>query len=324
MSDARPVFNIVVTGHTFWHLRYFVCSLVHNSDALFRIVANDCAPEAMSLLHDYTATHPDQIVEVLDVSPGRMVTHGVAMDRVRAARDDGELFCFVDPDIKATGPFLSTFLEVLRTQSAVTSGREVWTDDNVVPEDHLGLGLGGRHFFHPDGFVYGTPHLAMYRRADLDETCDRWGVGFGSAGPDLSPAAKERLAAAGHLYQIYDTGKVVNILLQLDGHPLRHIDPDELIHIGGMSHFLAPATGAASGEDAVPRWASNQGMVPRVVVARYTAALLRSLIERAPHPELPSGLDPVMAGRLALVRREVIDLVERYRSCATRAVAAGG
>jgi hypothetical protein len=324
MSDARPVFNIVVTGHTFWHLRFFVCSLVHNSAADFRLVANDCGPEALALLHDYAAAHSDQVVEVMDVSPTRMVAHGVAMDAVRASRDDGELFCFVDPDIKATGPFLSHFDEVLRSHPAVTSGKEVWSDDNVVPRDHLGIGLGGRHFFHPDGFVYGTPHMAMYRRADLDETCERWGIGFGSAGPDLSEGARRRLASAGHLYQVYDTGKVVNILLQLDGHSLRHIDPDVLIHIGGMSHFLAPATGEPSGEVEEPHWAKHTNVQPRLIVARYTAALLRSLIEQRPAPAFPDGLDPAMAARLDLVRREVIDLVERYRGCSTGLVGATG
>jgi hypothetical protein len=29
-----------VTGRVFWHLRFFVCSLVHNSDTRFRLVAN--------------------------------------------------------------------------------------------------------------------------------------------------------------------------------------------------------------------------------------------------------------------------------------------
>ena len=324
MTDARPVFNVVVTGHTFWHLRFFVCSLVHTGEARFRLVANGCDPGSLALMEGYATAHADQVVDVMDVSPSEMVAHGVAMDRVRATRDDGELFCFVDPDIKATGPFLAPFLDVLRTHSAVTSGKEVWTDDNVVPESHLGIGLGGRHFFHPSGFVYGTPHMAMYRRADLDDTCDRWDVGFGSAGPELSPAARETLSAAGHLYHVYDTGKIVNILLQLDGHTLRHIDPDELIHIGGMSHFLAPATGEQSGEDATPQWASYDGMEARLVVARYTAALLRGLIERRPQPDLPAGLEPSMEERLMLVRHEVVDLVDRYRDCATRPVGATG
>jgi hypothetical protein len=323
MSEEHPVFNIVVTGRVFWHLRFFVCSLLHNSDARFRFVANGCAPETLALLDDYAGAHPGRVVEVMDVSPEAMVAHGVALDAVRRRRDDGELFCLVDPDIKARGPFLAPYLELLRMHSAVTSGRQVWVDDHVVPDTHLGLGLDGRHFFHPDGFVYGCPHLAMYRRAHLDETCARWGVGLGSAGPELADATRDRLASAGHLYQVYDTGKIVNVLLQLDGRTLRHVDPDELIHIGGMSHFLSPPDpGAKGGEVEAPSWAAYDTMEPRLAVTRYTAALLRSLVEDTAHPDLPHGLDPALEDRLRFVRDEVVDLVQRYRGCAIRPVGA--
>jgi hypothetical protein len=324
MSDVQPVFNIVVTGRVFWHLRFFVCSLVHNSDALFRFVANGCAADTLAQLDDYAMAHPGRIVEILDVSPETIVAHGVALDAVRRARDDGDLFCLVDPDIKARAPFLAPYLQLLSAHSAVTSGKQVWVDDHVVPETHLGLGLDGRHFFHPSGFVYGCPHFAMYRHDHLDETCARWGIGLGSAGPELSNEARARLASAGHLYQLYDTGKIANILLQLDGRTLRHVDPDELMHIGGMSHFLSPPdAGASGGEIETPSWAAYHGMEPRLAVTRFTAALLRSLVEATPQPDLPPGLDLTMEQRLLSVRDEIVDLVERYRACAARPVGAG-
>lgn len=324
MSDAQPVFNIVVTGRVFWHLRFFVCSLVHNSDARFRLVANGCAPETLRLMEDYATAHRGRVVEIMDVSPGAMAAHGVALDAVRRSRDDGELFCFVDTDIKARAPFLHAYFELLSSHSAVTSGKQVWVDDHVVPDTHLGLGLDGRHFFHPNGFIYGCPHFAMYRRDHLDETCARWGIGLGSAGPDLSDEARGQLAAIGHDYKIYDTGKIVNILLQVDGRSLRHVDPDELIHIGGMAHFLSPPDpGAAGGEVETPAWAAYHGMEPRLAVTRYTAALLRGLVEHTPLPDLPPGLEPTMQDRLLFVRDEVIDLVERYRACASESVGAG-
>lgn len=327
---SPPVFNIVVTRDGFWLLRFFVCSLVHNSEAQFRLVANHCQREELALMNDYAMAHPDQVIEVLDVSSDKMIGHGDALDLVRAARDDGELFCFVDPDIKATGPFLPAFLEVLRDYSAVTAGKAVWKESSVLPEALLGTVISGGHFFHPNGFTYGSPHMAMYRRANLDDTCDRWGVGFGTAGPELTDAikqalpsvdsprlelcnaAKERLASAGHLYRIYDTGKALNILLQLDGYSLRHIDPEQLIHIGGMSQFLAPST-----RDDMPTHVRMGGKKPRYFLACYTAALLRSLVEGTMQPDPPSQLDETLEEGLTLVRREVIDLVDRYRECAT-------
>jgi hypothetical protein len=132
---------------------------------------------------------------------------------VRRSRDDGDLFCLVDPDTKARAPFLASYLQLLGTYSAVTSGKPVWVDEPVVPETRLGFDLDGRHFLHPSGFVSGRPHFAMHRRGHLDETCARWGVGVGAAGPELSHGARARPASAGHLCQVYDTSKIVNVLL---------------------------------------------------------------------------------------------------------------
>ena len=314
MVWTRVIFNIVLTGDTFWHLRYFVCSLIEQSDAQFRSVTNGCTSEAISQIGQFARRHRDRVVEVLDVSPNVMVAHGVALDAIRRERDDGELFCFADPDIKARRPFLDDFRELLSQYDAVTSGKEVWTDDNVLPADHAGV--GERHFYDSRGFVFGSPHFAMYRRDPLDETLDRWGVGLGSAGPELSAATRARLAEAGREFHVYDTAKIANILFQLDGNSLCHFDHPELVHIGGLSHFLSPGEpGAKGGEEATPRWGRVAGVKARLEVTRYTAALLRSSIEQRPIPPLPSGLDPPLQARLEGVRAEVTDLVDRYRDC---------
>ena len=150
----------------------------------------------------------------------------------------------------------------------------------------------------------------------LDETLDRWGVGLGSAGPGLSAATRARLAEAGREFHVYDTAKIANILFQLDGNSLCHFDHPELVHIGGLSHFLSPGEpGAKGGEEATPRWGRVAGVKARLEVTRYTAALLRSSIEQRPIPPLPSGLDPPLQARLEGVRAEVTDLVDRYRWC---------
>jgi hypothetical protein len=249
---------------------------------------------------------------VFEASSTAMVGHGIALEAVLRDRDDGDRFCFIDPDIKARAPFLGEFRELLARYDAVTSGNELWTDENVLPPGHFGV--GGRHFYDSRGFVFGSPHLAMYDRAALDETRSRWGVGLGSAGPDLSDAARGHMAEAGHSYRVYDTGKIVNILFQLDGHSLKHFDHPELLHIGGLSHFIAPGDpGGKSGEVAKPGWARFGGVEARLEVTRYTAAVLRSMIEQREVPPLPCGLEPAMQARLEVARSEMIDLVERYR-----------
>jgi hypothetical protein len=253
------------------------------------------------------------VVEVLRVSSDKMLPHGVALDRVREVRDDGELFCLIDPDIKANAPFVQELASLLTDGcAAVTSGKEVWSDDNLVPEGHPGV--AGEFFFDRKGFVFGSPHLAVYRRAALEETSARWGVGMGSAGGDLGEEARAKLAEMGHDYVIYDTCKLLNIFLQADGHLLVHRDLPQLVHIGGLSHFLAP-TGfvrRSSGE-VEPNWAKWPGDPSRYNVAQFTATTLRSLCKGVTPPDIPADTAGPLRQRLELVRREMDDLVATYR-----------
>lgn len=310
--DRSFVFNIVWTGSVFTYLRYFVASQIAQSDARFRFLGNGCPPEQLELMERFAERQPDRVVDVLSTSP-KMVNHGAALDTVRELRDDGDYFSFIDPDILATGPFVGSFAEALGGGCAgVTSGRGVWRDDDTVPPGHPGV--AGEHFYSQDGYLFGSPHFAMYRRAPLDATIERWGVTFVSAGGDLSDAAKEQLRAAGHDYIIYDTAKLVNIFLQEDGNLLCHFEHPHLMHIGGVSHYMAPRgpTGP-DGKGPEPSWQKLQGMATRFEVARFTAEVLRDLGDGNEALAVPEGLDPLTRERLVRVRSALIDLVTRYR-----------
>jgi hypothetical protein len=323
LGDEVFVFNIVWTGIDFTYLRNFVASQIANSNARFRFVANGCPPDQIELMEAFASRHAGRIVEVLDVHPfggaakegeetRKIVAHGVALDRVRQMRDDGPYFCLIDPDIKANAPFVPEFAQLLdEGAAAVTSGKEVWSDDNLVPLGHTGV--AGEHFFDRSGFVFGSPHVSLYDRATLDETTNRWGVGLGSAGPELTDAAKAELSALGLDYIIYDTGKLVNTLLQVDGHRLVHRDLPQLVHIGGMSHYLSPPDGhitLANGEQApdFARWGLND----RYHVTKFTAHTLKELVAGRAAPAIPDGTDPPMARKLRVVQREMTELFARY------------
>jgi hypothetical protein len=113
---------------------------------------------------------------------------------------------------------------------------------------------------------------------------------------------------------VYDTGKIVNILVQLDGGTVRHVDPDRPMHIGGMSRFLSPPDAAASCEIETPSWAAYHGMEARLAVTWYTAELPMSLLEATPCPDLPPGIDAATELLLFVIRDEIVDLVYRYRA----------
>ena len=308
--DEAFVFNIVWTGSVFPYLRYFVASQIAESGARFRFVVNGCPPDQIRLMERFAERHGDRVVEVLVTSP-TMVNHGEALDTVRESRDDGDFFSFIDPDILARGPFVGAFAEALGgTCAGVTSGRGVWVDDTRVPRGHPGV--AGEHFYSQDGYLFGSPHLALYRSGPLADTVDRWKVGFVSAGGDLSDAARARLRSAGHDYFIYDTGKIVNILFQEDGNTLCHFEHPQLMHIGGVTHFFVrPDTMEPAADPSAPNW--TQGAASRYEVARFTATTLRDLTEGRAAPEVSVGLEPAMRDRLLPVRTALIDLVTRYR-----------
>ena len=306
------VFNIVWTGRVFPFLRYFVASQLAQSTARFRFVVNGCPPEQIALMEGFAERYPDRVEEVLVVCEG-MERHGIALDITLRDRDDGDYFCFIDPDIIALGPFVESFAARLGAGAAgVTSGRGIWRDDDVLPPDQAGV--SGEYFYAPDGFLFGSPHFAMYRRDQLIETRDRWDVGFGFAGPDLSDAAVARLEATGRKYLVYDTGKLMNIFLQDDGGVLEHFEHPNLLHIGGMSHYLSPPDGGGGADgDWIPGEETWPWPVTRLEVARFAAAVLRAVSVGAAAPLVPAAVDPGIAPRLERVRRELIALVETYQ-----------
>lgn len=317
MRESDLVWNLVWTGGVYPYLRHFVFSLFDRTDSSFRFIANNCTPSSVAQMQALTAA-TDRVLETVVLDVDRMVPHGTALEPVLRDRDDGDVFAFIDVDIKARGRFASDFLGVLDGHDVVTSGAEVWTDENTLAADEVGV--GGRHFYDHDGFVYGSPHVALYRREVLIETLDRWEIGLHCGNRTEMPArAWAALGEIGRDKMAYDTAKVANILLQVDGHSLVHEEHDSLVHIGGLSHYLAPpehdfATDKVSGEfEGEPNWTRFQGIELRHEVARFTAETLRALVAGAEPPVIGTGLDPATEARLRLVRDELVTMVAASR-----------
>ena len=308
--ESQLTFNIVWNKDAFSHLRPFTRSLLHHSTCRYRFVANGCWPESLDELRAFQRLHPDRIVEVL-VTSDEVVAHGVALDAVLRSRDDGDQFCLMDPDIKANAPFVQDLTRHLADNAAVSSATEVWSINSVLPPNYPGV--AGEFYFDQDGFVFGGPHLAIYDRATLDQVLDEYGVGLGSAGPEVQDNARIELASMRPNLKIFDTGKIVNILLQAQGHQVIHEDLAQIVHIGGLSHYLAPTRFQkdASGET-VPDWALMDKDGTRHEVTRFTAGVMRELAAGRPPPPTPPGVEASMADRLETARAEVIDLIERY------------
>ena len=89
------------------------------------------------------------------------------------------------------------------------------------------------------------------------------------------------------------------------------------MHIGGMSHYLAPPKYIVRGEgrEPEPDWVRYQGMESRHEVARFTASMLRELVAGHPAPPVPDAAAPALRERLGRVRTAMIDLIEEQEGC---------
>jgi hypothetical protein len=309
--DANFVFNIVFTPGTFRFLQLFARSLFANSDVRLRLVSNGCPTEEVKLMRAFTADL-GRSIDVFELSNPEMVPHGVALDEIFAAHDDGSYFCFVDSDVKAKQPFMKMFADALERVDVVTSCSVAWSDDSILTPGMPDL--VGRHAVGHDGFVYGSSYLALYGRHQVERVRDEWGVSFCAYAYDkLAPLVQRRLAEMGRQFRLYDTAKVLNILLQGDGFGLAHIDNPALVHVGGISQYLsdpgvlgrdpnAPADGDAS----VPWFAASGAGRERWDFAQWAAATLRSIVDGEPEPDLPDV--PAQRQRAQEVRREILDL----------------
>jgi len=107
---------------------------------------------------------------------------------------------------------------------------------------------------------------------------------------------------------------LANIFFQEDGNKLCLFEHENLMHIGGMSHYLSPPDGGGAAYDAdwVPDESEWKWPVTRLEVAAYTAVVLRNLAAGRPAPEIPAEVDPSIAPRLERVRDELITLVATY------------
>jgi hypothetical protein len=312
------VFNVVMTPGTFRYLQLFTRTLLAQSAGRLRLVSNGCAPEEVQAMREFAAGHGGR-VEVTPLAGSAMIPHGAALDEVYGLHDDGKYFCFVDSDVKARRPFMGMFVDLLTGVDVVTSCNVAWADDSILPPG--ASDLVGRHAVGHDGFVYGSSYLAIYARAAVERVRARWAITFRATSYEkLDRSVQEQLAGMDRRFGLYDTAKVLNILLQAEGFTIAHADNPALVHIGGISQYLSDPTvrrrtpTAGTNEtgttgDAVP-WHSKSGLGrTRWDFAQWTAAMLRSLVDGEPAPDLPD--DVQQRERAAAVRRELLDLAGR-------------
>ena len=119
---------------------------------------------------------------------------------------------------------------------------------------------------------------------------------------------RARIEEFGRAFAVYDTAKVLNILLQADGAEVRHHENPQIVHIGGMAtEYLCQATGVRPA-DIWLEWVQSlhgpdgaRGTTPEAAphsgvttdqpdLAQFPAVTLQCLVRGDPLPPLPQPL----------------------------------
>ena len=191
----RPdlVFNVVWTGTAFTYLRYFVASQIAQSRGPLPLRRQRLPSGAGGADGAVGPAPPGPDRRGLEVRD-EMGAHGVALEAVRTSATTATSSA-IDPDIKANAPF------VRRARGPVggaARGGQLRHRGLVrrptSPAGHPGV--AGEYFFGEDGFVFGGPTSPSTGATPSTRRSPRWGIHLGSAGPELSEAAHERLAEA--------------------------------------------------------------------------------------------------------------------------------
>ena len=237
-------FNVIFVPGTVRRLAPFILSLLDsNEHCRFRLVSNACHESEDQVLHDLAKT--DRRLSFVRIGHRVPLSHGVALTLLQH-RETSPVFAFMDSDIFATGDFLEE-LDWSPSQSAARfSCPPVWSNPQLekLPEQ-FGVLSGTYNRLHDD-FCVGSSYFAVYDNEVLTQCIQQTGINFEySRWTQLPWRLRLELRRAGKEMLIYDTGKLLNILLQLklhsklDFHRLNTVE-----HIGAVSCRTLQQTGS--------------------------------------------------------------------------------
>ena len=232
-APAEVTFNIVYVPGSVRRLLPFALTLLMGSGVRIRVVSNGCGADEIELLH--AASHREDRISVHVLPFASSVDHGTALNHLFTSFDE-PIFAFADSDVLASGDFVDDLFHTSPRAAAVFAAPAVFhTDDEAV----LPAGatyLAGRHMVLSDGTPSGGTYIAAYERRLVEQVWQRAPRGFKAHRRSLlDRRLKRQFSSRGWSFHVFDTGRVINLLLLLDGHRLENRNVPALHHIGGLS-----------------------------------------------------------------------------------------
>ncbi len=226
---------IIYTPNSVKYLIHFLPSLLKYSTYKFCLVSNGCALKERAILQKTAAS--SERISYYCYPTNQMQIHGKVLTHLQA-RCQEEYFCFMDSDIFATAPLPDLKKIMEREQlTGLFSAMPIWVKrSEYIFKPHFQQMLGTFNQMQ-NGTCIGSTYFAIYKNAALNEIIQHYGVCFDECARSSLPIdIQAELHRLGYHQTTFDTGKVINLLLNKHKFALKNIEIDELCHIGGTSY----------------------------------------------------------------------------------------
>jgi hypothetical protein len=234
-------FNVLFTPGSVSRLLPFALSLLQGSGVRVRVVANGCGADEVDLMR--TATRVDERVSHHVLPQRNPIEHGQALNHLFEVFDE-PYFAIADSDVIAEGDFMDS-LQPITPPTAVFSAAPIWAADAEAVVPAGSRFLSGRHRVLHDGTPIGGSYLAVYERAALEPLWRQAPRGFDVHFRYMLPRRiRTSLSERGWGFRMFDSCRLVNLLLLVNGYRLENRTVPELHHLGGYSLREIESSGA--------------------------------------------------------------------------------
>lgn len=229
-------FNIIYTPGTVQQLSFLVYSLLKwSNDCTFRLVANGVGADEAQLLQALCTGNPRLAYAALPTR--KLLTHGEALNDLQAQNQD-DYFCFMDSDIYAVAEFMPAFGPLVESYSGLFSAMPLRFPQTglTLPKDKAFM--AGPYTHTQAQLCLGTTFFAIYNNQAITEVRRATGIDFHKYRWEEIPAIYQgQLQALGLQHQLYDTAKLLNLVLHIHGHALHYQPCPALRHIEAVSRL---------------------------------------------------------------------------------------
>jgi hypothetical protein len=312
MSEQLPVeedltFNIIYTPGTFAYLGFLTLGLLSHSKCSFRLAANGCEPKEIESMKSFCRSR--KRLSFLSLPFLRIVHHSIALNYLQKM-ETSNYFCFMDSDILAADNFLTQLLPLTNKYCAIFSGRPAWLekDQDILPPGRTRV--MGRFRHTNNGLQLGCSYFAIYDNRKLTRFIKTNGFGFDNFyWQNIPPQSHLQLVKMGLPASYYDTGKVLNILLQESGEKLIYCEPRGLHHIGGLS------CGVLLSRRSIMEQKARKDVETELkrVLSGYFIDLFHALVREHPLPPIPVLDKPGILKQVEYIKEQILSYYHEYR-----------